>query len=130
MKVSGWASAAGRRTMFAVALFGAGEKHIFEGANRVHPIYFAFPYSDVDDVTIAPPAGTQITSVPQPVQVDMKACAYTLNSENKNSSLHLSRTLVFDIRLVDPKYYPALHHFFQTVRNGDEQQVLLSPSAP
>ena len=129
VKVTGWTSTAGRRTLLAAGLFGGTEKHTFESANRVHPIYFAFPYSDVDDVTITLPASSSIENIPQPVHVDMKACAYTASAESKNGMLHLSRTVMFDIRMVDAKYYPALHQFFQTVRNGDEQQVVLSPVA-
>jgi len=127
VKISGYASAAGRRALLAVGLFGGSEKHTFEGSNRVHPIYFAFPYSDVDDVTISLPQGTSISNVPPPAQVDMRVCAYSTNAENKNGAIHLNRSLMFDIRMVDPKYYPALRQFFQTVRSGDEQQVVLSP---
>ncbi len=43
IKVQGWASAAGHRALIAVGLFGAPEKHVFEHAGRVHPIYFEFP---------------------------------------------------------------------------------------
>jgi len=130
VKISGWSSAAGRRTLLAVGLFGGGEKHTFEGSNRVHPIYFAFPYSDVDDVTIEPPKGALISNVPTPAHVDMKVCTYSANTENRGGAIHLNRSVMFDIRMVDPKYYAALRQFFQAVRNGDEQQVVLSPEGP
>jgi hypothetical protein len=29
--------------------------------------------------------------------------------------------------LLDTKYYPALRNFFQVVRTGDEEQVVLEP---
>jgi hypothetical protein len=130
LKVSEWASAAGRRTLLAVGLFGGGEKHVFEGANRIYPLYFDFPFSDVDDVTIALPAGSQITNLPQPQHVDLKGCAYNQAAESKDGSLHLSRSLMLNFSLLDPKYYTTLRHFFQAVRSGDEQQVVLSPEAP
>jgi len=55
IKVQGWASGAGRRVLVPIGLFGASEKHIFEHANRVHPIYFEYPTQEIDDVTIEPP---------------------------------------------------------------------------
>ena len=129
LKVTGWASAAGRRTLLAVGLFGGSEKHVFEGAHRVHPIYFNFPYTDVDDVTISLPAGSQITNLPQPQHIDLTLCAYGLAPENRNGSLHLARNLMVNVHMLDPKYYGSLRNFFQRVRSGDEQQVVLS-SAP
>ena len=128
LKVPDWASSAGRRTVLAAEVFGGDEKHLFEGASRVHPIYFHYPYADMDDVTITPPPGLQIT-LPQPQTADIKACVYNLTAENKDASLHLSRHLTVDLAMVDPRYYGALHKFFQAVRNGDEQQIILSPDA-
>ena len=49
--------------LIPVGVFTAPEKHIFEHANRVHPIYFEFPYEKVDDVTIDLPRGWQVNSV-------------------------------------------------------------------
>jgi hypothetical protein len=129
LKVPGWASSAGRRTLLPAGLFGGGERQVFKGANRVHPIYFSFQYSDVDDVTTAPPPGSQVTNLPQPLHTDLKVCSYDLTAENKGGSLHVSRTLTVNLKQVDAKYYGALRDFFQKVRNGDEQQIVLSPGA-
>jgi hypothetical protein len=125
LKVPGWASAAGRHTVLAAALFGGGERHVFEHAVRVHPIYFNFPYNDVDDVTITPPAGWQVTGLPQPQHIYLKVCDYSLTAESKEGSLHLSRNLMINLSLLQPDYYGALREFFQAVRSGDEQQVVL-----
>ena len=128
LKMPGWASAAGRHTVLAAALFGGGEKHVFEHAVRVHPIYFEYPYSDVDDVTITPPAGWQVTGLPKPQHTDLKVCAYSLTAESKDGALHLGRNLMVNLRLVQPEYYGGLRGFFQVVRSGDEQQIVLQPT--
>jgi hypothetical protein len=125
LKVPNWASAAGRRTVLAAAVFGGGEKHVFEHAVRIHPIYFEYPYSDVDDVTITPPTGWQVSGLPQPPHTDLKVCSYSLTAENKGGLLHLSRNLMINLSLVQPEYYGGLRRFFQTVRSGDEQQIVL-----
>jgi len=129
LKVPNWTSSAGRRTLLATGLFGGGEKHVFEGMFRVHPIYFDYPYSDGDDVTIALPSGSEIASLPRPQRNDQKVCDYSSSAEKRNGSLHLSRTLTVNFGLLDAKYYPALRQFFQTVRNGDDQQVILSAAS-
>jgi len=129
LKIPSWTTSAGRRTLLATGLFGGGEKHVFEGMNRVHPIYFSYPYSDVDDITIALPSGSTVTSLPDPQRDDQKVCDYNSSAEKTSGSLHLSRTLMVNVGLLDPKFYPALRHFFQTVRNGDDQQVMLATNA-
>jgi hypothetical protein len=128
LKVPNWASAAGHRTLLAAGLFGGNEKHLFEGADRAHPIYFEYPYSDVDEVTITPPAGLHVDNLPQPQHVDRKVCVYDLTAESdKDGSVRLTRRLTLNLEMVDPKSYPALRAFFQSVRSGDEQPIVFSP---
>jgi len=52
-----------------------------------------------------------------------------MKAENDKGVLRLKRKLSVDVLLVDTKYYPALRNFFQAVRMGDEQQVILQPIA-
>jgi Transglutaminase-like superfamily len=127
LKVTGWASSAGRRALLPVGLFGATEKRVFETSNRVHPIYFEFPFRKVDDVTIELPLGWQVSSLPPAKNQDAKAIVYTLKVDNDKGTLRLSRTLNVDVLLLDAKLYPTLRAFFQIVRATDEQQVVLQP---
>lgn len=130
VKVPSWAAAVGRRTLLQAQLFGGGEKHIFEGgAARVHPIYFLYPYSDVDDVTVTLPPKWQIDSLPTAQHLDLKSCTYESAAESNHGAVHINRNLTVKLTLVDPKYYDTLRNFFQGVRAGDEQQVLLSAAA-
>jgi hypothetical protein len=127
IKIPGWASSAGKRTLLPVGFFSAHEKHVFEHANRVHPIYFEYPYQKVDDVTVDLPAGWQVSSVPPPQTQDGHVVAYNLNVENGNGAVHVIRKLNVDFLMLDQKYYGALRNFFQAVRSGDEQQIVLQP---
>jgi Domain of Unknown Function with PDB structure (DUF3857) len=129
LKVPGWASGAGRRALLPVGLFSATEKHLFEHADRVHPIYFQYPFQKVDDVSIELPLDWQVSSVPPPQTNDGHVVVYTLKVENGKGTLHLARTLNVDILTLQQKYYNALRNFFHTVKIGDEQQIVLQPGA-
>jgi hypothetical protein len=129
IKIPGWVSGAGRRALLPVGIFSATEKHIFEHSNRVHPIYFRFPFEKMDDITIDLPASWQVQTLPKPQNQDSPVLAYTLQTENKVNSIHLSRRVLVDILLLDTKYYPAIRNFFQVVRTGDEEQIVLQPGA-
>jgi vacuolar-type H+-ATPase subunit F/Vma7 len=54
---------------------------------------------------------------------------YSLKVENNKGTLHLERQLDMNIVILETKYYPALRSFFQTVRSGDEKQIVLLPGA-
>jgi len=127
LKVPGWVSAAGRRVLLPVGLFGAPEKHLFDHSDRVHPIYFEFPFARVDNINIELPLGWQISTLPAPQKLDAKAAIYTVQADNNKGALHLSRTLDVDLMLLDQKFYASLRNFFQVVRTDDEQQVILQP---
>jgi hypothetical protein len=129
LKVQGWASGAGRRALIPVGLFGAPEKHVFERESRTHPIYFDFPTARIDDVTIELPLDWKVDSLP-PARVDAgKVCSFNTTAENKTGTLHLTRKLNIETLSLETKYYGALRKFFQTVRAGDEQQIVAVPGA-
>jgi len=129
IKIPSWASNAGKRVLIPAGVFTAVEKHIFEHANRVHPIYFDYPYEKLDDVTIELPSGWQVDSVPPGEDQDKGVVGYSLKVENGKNTLHLTRKLRVDFMLLDSKYYPALRAFFQGVRSADEQQIVLRPGS-
>ena len=127
VKIPGWASFAGRRALFPVGIFGAPEKHVFEYSNRVHPIYFEFLSQKADDITVELPSGWQISGVPQPQNHDLHVVGYAVSAENAKGALHLTRKLEINTISIDQKYYDPLRSFYQIVKAGDDQQVILLP---
>jgi hypothetical protein len=127
LKIPGWVSGGGRRALLPVGVFSTPEKHIFEHTNRVQPLYFEFPFEKVDDVTIDLPLGWQVLTLPPPQKQDGHVVVYNLEAEKDATSVHLSRRLTVDLMLLDVKYYMALRNFFQVVRTGDEEQIVLQP---
>jgi Domain of Unknown Function with PDB structure (DUF3857)/Transglutaminase-like superfamily len=125
LKVPGWASAAGQRTLLPVGLFGALDKKSFQHIARIHPLYFNFPHQSADDVNIEFPANWQVSSMPKPRDIDRKGVIYSISAEGQNGSLRISRAVTINMTLVNTKYYPTIQDFFQTVRAGDDEQVIL-----
>lgn len=128
VKVPGWASSAGRRALLPTGLFGGSEKHMFEHAERVWPVYFRYPFKRVDNLTIELPLGWRTGDIPKPVNQDAKAAQYSLKIENEKDTLHIERILRSDLFMVPKDLYPVLRGFYQIVRTGDEQQVVLQPA--
>ncbi len=129
LKVPGWVSGAGRRALMPVGLFGGTEKHLFDHAERVHPIYFEYPSQKIDDVTIELPDGWKVATVPQERTTDGRVIMYTSKTTFDKNKLHLSRKLDVNIVLLEQRFYAALRNLFMSVRTGDEEQVVLEPGA-
>jgi Domain of Unknown Function with PDB structure (DUF3857)/Transglutaminase-like superfamily len=127
LKVPGWVASAGRRALFPVGLFGATEKHLFEHSNRIWPVYFAYPYKMIDDLTVELPLGWQVGSLPKDIDQNAKAAEYSLKMENRNGNLHIRRELRCDLMMVPKDTYPVLRGFFQFVRTQDDLQIVLQP---
>ena len=130
VKIPGWASPAGGRTLLPVGLFTANEKHIFEYSSRTYPIYFDYPSEQADDIAIEIPSNWQVSALPKPESHDLHAVGYVLTEENSKGGLHLTRKLDVNVLEIDPKYYSALRSFYQGVKAADEQPAVLTQAAP
>ena len=127
LKIPGWASIAGQRAVMPVGLFGGQDKRSFLHQTRAHPLYFGFRHQSADDITIELPTNWQVNSSPQPVRENRKVLDYASSSESKNGSLHLNRQLTVATLLVETQHYGAMQNFFEIVRTGDEEQIILTP---
>lgn len=126
-KAEGWATSAGRKALIPVGFFTAQEKHLFEHANRVHPLYFEYPSETRDDVRLQLPLAWTVKSLPPGLNNDQKLVAYLLKVEDSKGEEHITRTLKLNLLGLDQKYYGALRSFFQQVKTSDEQQIVVQP---
>ncbi len=127
IKVPGWASSAGKRMLVPVGIFASTEKGIFEHADRVHPVYFQFPFQKTDDIRIELPAGWSVSNLPAPHTQGGPSISYSLKAEADKNTVHIRRTLQLNVLIMPTDQYPALRSFFQSVRTGDDLQVMVQP---
>jgi len=128
VKIPGWVERGGKMAMCPLGLFGGTERHVFDPADRIHPIYFEYPTQHLDDISIELPTGWQVMSLPKPINQDFHVVAYSIGAENGQTKLHLKRKLDINIVSMDTKYYSPIRSFFQGVRVGDGQQVVFQPA--
>jgi hypothetical protein len=129
LRVPGWAAAAGNRALMPVGLFGGSEKHMFEHSARVHPLYFTFPYQHTDEVAIELPPGLQVGSVPNARTADIGVVKYNSSAQITGGTLTIKRELTLSTIIIQQKFYPQVRNFYQAVRAGDEDQIVMTPGA-
>jgi hypothetical protein len=128
-RVPGWATSAGHRELLPIGLFGGAERHTFEHATRIQPLYFEFPRQYLDDVAIELPAGWHVDSVPPPHTTDLKVLLYKSATQNAQQSLRLTRELTITFYEATAQSYEPVQAFFEKVRTGDEEQAVIAPAA-
>jgi hypothetical protein len=126
LRIDAWADVAGRRMLLPAEVFGGAERRLFEHASRVQPVYFDFPFMRRDDVSVSLPPGLRADIIPQVRQTATDTVSYTLAIEPAAGGLRFRRDLTINLTQVKVAAYDSLRHFYQAVRAGDEQQVVLS----
>jgi hypothetical protein len=127
VKIPGWASGAGHHVLVPVGLFTAHEKHVFDHVERVHPIYFEYPFVDADDINIQIPSGWKVSSLPSGWRDTGNPVTYSLSAQDEKGKIHLSRQFTVEFILMETKYYSALRNFLQKIKTADDQQIVLEP---
>jgi len=127
LKVPAWVASAGRRAMMPVGLFGATEKHVFDHAQRTHPVYYRYPSSKADDITIQLPDGWRVSSLPPDTKEGQPIINFTSKVEDNKGMLHIVRNFNNDIVMMQTSTYSALQGFYRMMRTTDEQQIVLLP---
>lgn len=125
VEVPEFAVSAGRRLLVPLGIFQTKEKHPFEHAKRVHPIYFRYPWEEKDDVILELPARYQVEAMPEAQKVPAGDALYEISCEKQPSGLQVRRRLVMNALLLPQKVYPGLRNFFSKVKAGDEQLAVL-----
>lgn len=126
LKVPGWVSSGGRYHLLSAGLFAAEEKHKFEASERTYPVYFEFAFDHHDDVAIELPTGWGMASTLEPRRTERGAFAFTVAVDSAHGMLHVERDLRQSSMMVQFDRYDTLRDFYQTVRTGDEEQIVLS----
>lgn len=125
--VSGQIATSTSKRLFSPGqLFQAGSKPVLTSATRENPVYFSYPYYEVDDVQITLPPGLSVESMPKPEKELMqKRAAYSVISGMKGTATSIVRTFITTEFIYPVTDYPDLRAFYGKVSAGDQEQLVL-----
>lgn len=125
IEVPGFASSAGRRILLPTNVLTVNEKHPFNHMKRTHPVYLRNPYQEDDEVTVTLPAGYKVESVPAPRTSKPPYGTFQIQRAADGATIKHTRHLTLNGFYFPIEYYASLRTFFNNVRAGDEEQVVL-----
>lgn len=118
-------SSAGKRLLLPadVMVFYLPER--FPHTERKYPVYFDYPYVEMDEVRIQLPDALQVDTLPSPAQVRLPYAAYGSNFTQGGREIVVTRQLAMGGNIFPVNQYPELRDFYLKARNSDQQQILL-----
>ncbi len=125
-----YAQRTGKRMFVMPGFFEAGFNALFVDIIRRQPIYFDYPWSEVDSLELQLPEGYQLDhpNAPSPINVpSVLAYSVAISVTNTNKLIY-RREFSFGgnkIPLFDSKAYPALKQVFDTIHDGDNHILTL-----
>ena len=119
----------GKRVLLPTNIFQFSRPPMFAHPNRTQPIYFEYPSREVDDVHIKLPVTLQVESLPANQDVKMEYAVYRADRKHDKNEIDITRDLAIGTFFFGPAEYKSLKTFFDKVKEGDDEQVLLKQVA-
>jgi transglutaminase-like putative cysteine protease len=134
VRVPGYAERTGKRLFLQPAFFQYGLGPLFATSERKHPIYFHYPWSEDDTVTIEMPAGFALDSPDKPAPFGSgNLTRYKVEMMVKNGrQLIYKRSFFFggegSIYIPTTSYAP-LKQYFDKLNKSDNHKITLKQGA-
>lgn len=125
VEVPNYATMAGKRLLVPAFLFKLKQNQAFAHSQRKYPVYFPYPFTDNDTVTLKVPAGFILETVPQHEDAQLPYARYQNATNFDGIQLITQRQLAFNGIYFPVEKYSELKTFFGKVQAGDEQQAVL-----
>jgi hypothetical protein len=136
VRVAGYAQRTGKRLFLQPGFFTHGMGPLFPSAGRKHDVYFHYPWSEEDHITIELPPGFTFDNADTPAavtpQMTQNICKHEIKMATDGHKLIYDRSFFFggDGSILFPvRGYPALKQLFDVINQANHHTVTLKQSA-
>ena len=134
VRIPEYAQRTGKRLFFPPAYFHKGIVPKFSASTRRYPIYFHYPWSEEDEVTIELPKGYQLDNADRPAPINAGISKYEVKMgiSNDQTTLHYQRTFFFgerDLLLFSVDKYELLKRLFDELSKADNHMITLKQAS-
>lgn len=128
VSVPGYAQRTGKRLFLQPAFFQFGVGNLFATSERRHALYFRYPWSEEDAVSITLPVGFALDHAESPGSLKIGESGYytvQLGITKDQRTLEYRRKLVFEGFLFDADQYPLVKRVFDIIHEQDNHKITL-----
>lgn len=136
VRVPEYAQKTGKRLFFQPGFFTKGISALFSAGKRLYPIYFHYPWSEEDYVTIQLPKGYALDNADRPAPINAGAVSQydvQMGVTNDQGTLVYKRKFFFgnpDLLLFSVDKYDAIKQLFDEVNKADNHIIPLKQTGP
>ncbi|HKV34531.1 MAG TPA: DUF3857 domain-containing protein [Pyrinomonadaceae bacterium] len=130
VRIPEYAQRTGKRLFFQPGYFNKGVEPMFSAGTRRYPIYFHYPWSEEDAITIELPKGYTLDNAdrPAPIGAGISKHEVRIGVTNDQRTLHYNRSFFFgqrDLLLFTVDKYELLKRLFDEVSKADNHMITL-----
>jgi hypothetical protein len=135
IRVPGYAQRTGKRLFLQPEFFQHGIGPLFSGSERKYPVYFSYPWSEEDQVTIELPAGFSLDNADAPQSFSAGPIGEykpTLAATKDGRTMVYKRNFFFgggDAIIFPVGSYAKLKGYFDVIHQADNHTVTLKQAA-
>lgn len=131
VRIPGYAQRTGKRLFLQPAYFQRGLSAVFSSSTRQYNIYFHYPWSEEDEVTILLPSGYALDNADSPAPFNSTGISeykVTMGASKDQKTLVYKRTFFFggnEAILFPVSTYEVLRQYFDRVYKSDNHVITL-----
>lgn len=130
VRVPGYAQQTGKRLFIQPGYFHHGANPLFSAGTRRYPIYFRYPWSEEDQITITLPRGYALDNADRPAPINAGISKHTvvMGLSKDETTLHYKRTFHFgerELLLFTVDKYELLKRLFDAINKADSHIISL-----
>jgi hypothetical protein len=127
VEIPSYASNTGKRMLVPTNMFQTRSRQPFVHGDRKHPIYFNYPYYEMDDTQITFPSAFHMESLAdEGTPVKTEYSLYKVKHNVAGNTVTISRDFAMAGIGFQQKDYPELRKFYSDVNARDSEQLVLS----
>jgi hypothetical protein len=116
-------SPTGSRLLLRPALLSHPGESRFAASRRSNSIYFPYPWSESDRMSIEPPEGYEVEQLPDPVEIDIGAARYSAVFTRDGRRVIYERRLEVNAITFTVDQYPTIKAFFDRAHQADNAVI-------
>lgn len=124
-KGTGLAAAAGNRLLVSPAVFGRIDAEVLPDSERDSPVHVGPVERTLDRVTLVPPEGYAVESLPTTVLVRAPFGRFMASYKKTADGVLYTRQYALNHATISVRLYQELRSFFNRISQSDQQQVVL-----
>lgn len=125
VEIPSYASSTGKRLLVPENLFETHGRQPF-AHDRHNPVYFAYPYVDVDETHITFPATFHLETIANTQPARTGYSVYQVDHTTTGNTVDISRDFVMGGMAFQQKDYDELRRFYAAVATGDSESLVLT----